>query len=632
VDRLLASPHYGERWGRHWLDVARYADTKGYLPGTETWLYPNAYTYRDYVIRALNEDLPYDQFILQQLAADCLPLGEDKRPLAALGFLTVGRRFLNDRVLINDDRIDVTTRGLMALSVNCARCHDHKFDPISTKDYYALYGVFNSSQEPDPPLSISPKAITDPYEAHNRKQRQAEKERENTILAQVARLRQVVEKTPESLPKEVRDILQRIRVRALPEEKDLPKLIPQFEAEAQARLQSLKTTIEELKKSPPPTPEFAMALQDSPNPGNARVFIRGNPGNPGEEVPRRFLTVLSGKDSKPFTQGSGRLELAQAIASKDNPLTARVMVNRVWMHHFGAGLVRTPGDFGTRGEPPTHPELLDWLAATFVAKEEGGRRKDDKGHPVTDGCGWSLKKLHRLIMLSNAYQMSSDFNPRNFAVDPDNRLLWRMNRRRLDLEALRDSLLYVAGRLDLTMGGKSVELTKPPYSTRRTVYGFIDRQNLQGLFRTFDFASPDTTVAQRYGTTIPQQALFMMNSPFVVEQARHLAKRLLEEKTHPSSAEGADVRREKQNLRPSASSTDSKSEDADRIRRLYRLLFGRAPTAEETAAGLKFVQQAVSPARQASLAPQQPASASRLDVWGQYVQVLLMTNEFYYVD
>lgn len=610
VDRLLASPRYGERWGRYWLDVARYADTKGYLPGTETWLYPNAYTYRDYVIRAFNEDLPYDQFILQQLAADLLPLGEDKRPLAALGFLTVGRRFLGDRILINDDRIDVTTRGFMALSVNCARCHDHKFDPISTKDYYALYGVFNSSNEPNPPLAISPKEITGPYEAHNSKIREAEKQREELVQAQVTRLRKLVETSPDSVPMPVRQVLQGIRVRALPEPKDLERLTPQFEADAQARLKSLQETIAALQKTMPPAPEFAMALQDAPNPSNARIFIRGNPGNLGEEVPRRFLAVLSRPDSRPFAQGSGRLELAQAIASKDNPLTARVLVNRVWLHHFGQGLVRTPGDFGTRGQPPTHPELLDWLAAAFTEREGlGVGERGSKDARTRYACGWSLKKLHRLIMLSNTYQMSSQHDPRHFAIDPDNLLLWRMNRRRLDLEALRDSLLYVAGRLDLTMGGKSVELTTAPYSTRRTVYGFIDRQNLQGLFRTFDFASPDSTVAQRYETTVPQQALFMMNSPFFAEQAKHLAQRALE------NSDGASV------------------SDTERLHRLYRLALGRTPTSEEVSDGLRFLRQASAPVREASLnSPPPSQTASSTGAWEQYAQVLLMTNEFYFVD
>jgi mono/diheme cytochrome c family protein len=586
VDRLLASPRYGERWGRHWLDVARYADTKGYS-FTEDSVYHNAYTYRDYVIRAFNEDLPYNQFILQQLAADRLPLGEDKRSLAALGFLTVGRRFLNDPVLINDDRIDVTTRGLMGLTVGCARCHNHKFDPIPTKDYYALYGVFASSVEPNPPLPISPRAISEPYEAQNEKLRTAEKQKTDTALAQVALLRQQLEKDPHSLPDKVKNTLQSLNVGAEPSDEQLKKLEPHFEAAARTQLQTLRTQIATLQKTMPPAPEFAMAMQDAPTPDEPYVFIRGNPNNRGDAVPRRFPLILASVDSKPFTQGSGRLELAQDIASKDNPLTARVLVNRVWLYHFGEGIVRTPSDFGARGEPPTHPQLLDYLAARFMAD------------------GWSIKKLHRLILLSSAYQENCQASPRAIALDPENRLLSHANRQRLDLEALRDSLLAVSGQLDTKMYGPSVELTTAPYSTRRTVYGYIERQNLQAMYRTFDFASPDTSNAQRHHTTVPQQALFMMNSPFVIEQAQHLARR---------------------------SEIMALPNDAARIRAVYRLLYGRVPTPEEAALGLAFLRQAGPQAATAALAQNKTGTSAPLTAWDKYVHTLLMTNEFSFVD
>ena len=303
------------------------------------------------------------------------------------------------------------------------------------------------------------------------------------------------------------------------------------------------------------------------------VFKRGNPNNRGEAVPRQYLEVLAGEQRKPFTQGSGRLELAQAIASRDNPLTARVMANRVWGWHFGAGLVRTPSDFGLRGEPPTHPQLLDWLAATLM------------------DSGWSIKKLHRVILLSNTYQQSSDVDAKRMNADPENRLLARMNRRRLDFEALRDSLLATANRLDDKMGGPPVEITKAPFVTRRTVYGFIDRQNLPGLFRTFDFASPDATVPQRYQTTVPQQALFLMNSPFVIEQAKAFANR-------------ADVVK--------------LTKLEERVERMARLAYGRAPDADEMAAAKKFLSA--------------PPSASKLTPWEEYAQVLLLANEFAFVD
>ena len=459
VDRLLNSPRYGERWARLWLDVARYADTKGYAV-EEDRNYYNAYTYRDWVIDAFNRDLPYDQFIVQQLAADRLPEvadGEDKHPLAALGFLTIGRRFLNNLPDIIDDRIDVTMRGFQGLTVTCARCHNHKFDPIPTQDYYSLYAVFASSIEVQAP--ISPPSVHDP------------------------------------------------------------------------------------------SPEFAMAMTDSSNPADGVVFKRGNPQNPGDPAPRRFLAALTkpGAEREHWTSGSGRLELAKSIASKDNPLTARVFVNRIWMHHFGAGLVRTPSDFGHQGERPTHPELLDFLAATFMEN------------------GWSIKKLQKMIVLSATYRQSSTVSRTVTDADPENRSLGRMNRRRLDLEQMRDTLMSASGQLDLSkVGGKSVDLWAQPFARRRAVYGFIERQNLPGIFKTFDFASPDSTNSRRFLTTVPQQALFFMNSPLTVEQARMVTER--------PEIEGA-------------------QDETQRVKRLYRLLFARMPSKDELAAGLAYLKQ-----------------------------------------
>jgi mono/diheme cytochrome c family protein len=535
IDKLLSLPQYGERWGRHWLDVARYADTRGYV-FTEERRFPYSYTYRDYVIKAFNDDLPYDQFVLQQLAADRLQLGDNRRPLAALGFLTLGRRFLNNQADIIDDRIDVTMRGLQAMTVGCARCHDHKFDPIPTKDYYSLYGVFASSVEPKEMPSLG-----EP------------------------------ERTPEYLAFEAELNKRLDAVKKFKEEH-------QAELDAKNRkfreeLKALESKVEAWRVTGPGSPPRAMALEDSPKSVNPVVFKRGNPNNRGDPVPRQYLEVLAGEHRKPFTDGSGRLELAQAIASRDNPLTARVMANRVWLWHFGAGLVRTPSDFGLRGEPPTHPELLDWLAATFV------------------DSGWSVKKLHRVILLSNTYQQSSDADAKCVAADPENRLLARANRQRLDFEALRDALLATAGRLDAKMGGPAVEITKAPFPTRRTVYGFIDRQNLPGVFRTFDFASPDATVPQRYQTTVPQQALFLMNSPFVIEQSKAFA------------------------ARPDVSKLATLEE---RIDRMHRLAYGRPGDADEVALAKKFLASA--------------KATDKLTVWEQYAQVLLLANEFAFVD
>jgi hypothetical protein len=705
VDRLLASPRYGERWGRYWLDLARYADTKGYVRLNENPNYPCAWTYRDYVIRAFNEDLPYDRFIVEQLAADRLELGQDRRALAAMGFLTLGERFINSQHDIIDDRIDVVTRGLLGLTVSCARCHDHKFDPIPTQDYYSLHGIFAGSLEPPvPPLIVLPsqesnyakylkelRARTDRFDrflqeqhakltatfraragdyllAGQKEEVQANflavmflvdvtKELNPVMVQRWARLlartrkahhpvlapwhalaalspTEFADKAPKLIagwsdnapqtnpivrealearpPRTLADaaacygtLFQRAdekwqaaikqnpaarllgdrdwdQIRDLLYGPDAPPDFPSAEIEdyffVDTKLQSLyhqqQRQVEDWIASPGAAPH-ALILEDAPTPYTPRVFRRGNPSNPGETVPRQFLEVLSGTQRRSFTQGSGRLELARAIADRGNPLTARVMVNRVWQHHFGAGIVRTPGDFGLRGEAPTHPELLDYLAARFMED------------------GWSLKKLHRLILLSSTYRQQSRDNKGARERDPDNALLWKMNRRRLDWEALRDSLLAVAGCLDATMGGPSVKLLQPPFSTRRSVYGFIDRQNLPGVLRTFDVALPDACNVQRHQTTVPQQSLFLMNSPFMKEQVRRLAAR-------PDLLQNPQLE--------------------SRIDALYRLLYSRGAAADETALALRFLGAAA------------PAQAGSLTPWEEYVQVLLLANEFSFID
>jgi hypothetical protein len=667
VDRLLASPRYGERWGRHWLDVARYADTKGYV-FEEDRHYPYAYTYRDYVIRAFNEDLPYNQFIKEQIAADLLPDTGDKRSLAALGYLTLGRRFVNNINDIIDDRIDVVCRGMMGLTVACARCHDHKFDPIPSRDYYSLYGVFASSMEPDqePLLGIeAPEKAREEYLVEHKKRLKERDEfrqdAERLIAAQLrsqsgdyllaaheaqhagdkpdvegvahahkldpdmlrrwmaglegwrqsqpaiftpwfafaalaendfpTRARELAAKFSANQdaalsinplvaqafagepPASMKDVAERYgklltnidrrwqedltaanwpAATALPDAAqeavrqilyaaDAPANLPRnefdrlYDVPTGQELRRLQRHIEELDASSAGAPPRAMALVDRPDPHDTHIFIRGSSDNQGPEAPREFLEVLSGPNRKPFQKGSGRLELAEAIASSDNPLTARVLVNRVWLHHFGGALVATPSDFGLRSNPPSHPELLDYLAARFM---EGG---------------WSIKKLHRLIMLSGAYQQSSENNDACAKVDPNNLLLWRMNRQRLEFEAMRDTLLAVSGRLDLTPGGHAVDITAPD-STRRTVYGYVDRQNLPDLFRAFDFASPDSSSPRRFYTTVPQQALFFMNSPFVIEQAKGFVDR------------------------PDFNSAFT---DQQRLRLLYQLAFQRDPSREE---------------------------------------------------
>ena len=625
IDRLLASPRYGERWARHWLDVARYSDTKGYVFQEER-RYPYSYTYRDWVIRALNEDLPYDQFLVQQIAADRLKLGEDKSALAAMGFLTLGRRFLNRLPDIIDDRLDVLCRGTMGLTVACARCHDHKFDPIPTKDYYSLYGVFASSIEPKdlPLLGIGqktpanlayetevatlqgevakyreerhakilaslqqPKTIADYLmAAHEAKSLKGDEslrslaQKKDLLAPMIERWKAYLEKTKDPLfapwrEKPGRESADRLAAELVKSEllkaPDSPTMVALADVEKfynradRDKQRQLENKVDALKATHPGAPQRAMAMEDGPI-QEPHVFVRGNPNNVGEKVPRQFLEILSPEKREPFKDGSGRLELARMIASKDNPLTARVIANRVWGFHFGGAIVRTPSDFGYRSDPPTHPELLDWLAIRFVQD------------------GWSLKKLHKLILCSAAWQQKSDDVAAYKEKDPDNRLVWKCSRQRLDFEAMRDSFLAVSGQLDLAMGGRSVPLSDNPtskqrqqaetivntvgdptqetFAKRRSVYLYIDRQNLPGTFRNFDFASPDTHSPQRYSTTVPQQALFLMNSPFITEQVGALVKR---------------------------PEIDGEREMDGRIRKLYRLLYGREAAAEELEVGRKFL-------------------------------------------
>lgn len=443
IDRLLASPHFGERWGRYWLDISRYADTKGYV-FTEDREYPDAWRFREWVIKALNNDMPYDEFLKRQLSADRMPGSDDPAQLAAMGYLTLGRRFLNNPHDIIDDRIDVVTRGMLGLTATCARCHDHKFDPIPTADYYSLYGVFASSDEP---------------------------------------------------------------------------------------------------KNEPST----LRLVDRANPVEPVIFQRGSPGNHGDAVPRRFLTALSAPDAPSFSDGSGRLELANSIANRNNPLTGRVAVNRVWMHLFDRGLVDSPSDFGVRTEPPTNPELLDYLTMSFVNN------------------GWSMKSLIRQIVTSETWQQCSDRRVDAEAVDPENRMFSRMNRTRLDFEAQRDAVLAVAGRLDPTIGGTSVDVTTDTGTGRRTIYARIDRQNFPGLFRTFDVASPDAHAAKRFQTTVPQQALFQLNSSFIMDRAAEISQ--------------------------TTKTAESPGDPSARIGLLFQTILRRQPTSLEIAQSSAFVTQ-----------------------------------------
>jgi hypothetical protein len=582
VDRLLASPQYGERWGRHWLDVARYSDTKGQVRRQrEDPAYPFAWSYRDYVIQSFNNDKPYNIFILEQLAADKLSTtARNPTNLAALGFLTVGDRFMGMPNDIINDRIDVVTKGFCALTVTCARCHDHKFDPIPTKDYYSLHGIFASCREPEIEPVISKTVAGPDYSDYYKKRMELQNEKE-TLEIKLRELRRT--RNREGLRQIQRDFRQN------------------------------QTAVARLELTHPAAPARAMVLEDIPRPHDSPVFIRGDAGNKGEIVPRRFVAVLSSTNRPAYTNGSGRVQLAFAIANTNNPVTARVMINRIWLHHFGEGFVPTPDDFGTMSEAPSHPELLDYLSSRFMQE------------------GWSIKKMHRLIMLSSVYQGSSASNPRYAQIDPGNRLLWRANVRRLEIEPLRDSLLAIGGTLDLTMYGRPVDLESEPYSNRRTIYGRIDRSDVPDVLLNFDFANPDLPSGRRFETTVPQQALFLMNSPLVIECAKHLV---------------------------ALADFTNCPDDETRIKFLYERIYQRPPRAEELQLGLEFVEQPQEPDKGPE--PVQPVSneleerkkmrpgqafrqqfrvkASQfkkrapLKTWEEYAHALLQANETTFVN
>jgi len=573
VERLLASPHYGERWGRHWLDHARYTDV------TASWVETRgqAWLYRDWVVRALNEDVPYDQFVKRQIATDLMPeTGPEDIP--ALGFFGLSpvywKELKLDPEIIKgvvaeewEERIDAFSRTFLGLTVACARCHDHKFDPVTMQDYYAIAGVFASSR------------MSDRYPLPETQAAEITKAR-----AEVARLEAQIQK-----------LSKKKKAKTTGGDEATPAAA---DSDPQQQIAALKEQIEQIRKATPlyDTP-VAMALDEAslyvlPNgpdgtkleykPGEPRdlpVFIRGNPSNPGKVVSRRFLEVLSPETPEPFTRGSGRLDLAEALFKEGAPLAARVIVNRVWAQHFGKGIVDTPSDFGTQGSPPSHPELLDDLAARFIE------------------AGWSLKWLHREIVLSATYQQSSRHDAAKIAADPNNRWLARMNRRRLDVEAWRDAMLFVSGELDPQIGGPAVELTASN-NVRRTLYGKVARRELNDMLRIYDFPDPSGHSPAREPTTTPLQQLFVLNSPFVQDRAASLAKRLR---------------------------GDGEADPEAQIRHAYRLLFARAATGREVEIGRRFL----SAPEDAAAKNGAPFSVSR---WTDYAQALLGSNEFLFVD
>ncbi len=711
VDRLLASPHYGERWGRYWLDVARYAEDD--VRSDVGVPYPNAWRYRDWVIKAFNEDMPYDLFVKAQIAGDLLREEIDGDKLVTgTGFFGLGPWYYDiaqppqARSDERNDRVDALSRGFLGLTVACARCHNHKYDPISMEDYYALAGVFASSEYEEYPLASRDAVLA--YKNHQKRIKRQESAIQEFLEAQtrqlsevlarqsaryvvaawrvlgpsklaladvadgqrldketlqrwtnylqgshrehhyleawnqllsrgenIKRVEEVAAKFQESVlavlseKKEIDEENRLLQAQAKPKENLEERLLPNafvtyddycpqcrialksiarekfilwselfaptidknnpsrgdigilcykdeklerfLGSESKSHMKEMRAELEQLKKTAPTEPPFLHGLKDSREPVDLKLHLRGSPYNLGTEVPRRFLAVLSDEQPVVFRRGSGRLELAQAVGG--HPLTARVMVNRIWHHHFGGGIVRTPSNFGQLGERPSHPELLEYLVSRFRES------------------GYSMKALHREIMLSATYQLSSDFSEPAFAQDPDNRLCWRANRRRLDAEALRDSILFVSGSLDPTLGGPSVELSDT--NCRRTVYSKISRFRINGVLRLFDFPDPSISSEQRNSTNVPLQGLFFLNSDWVSNPAQLLAKRLCADRSR--SVETA-------------------------IRMAYPIIYGREAAESEVRLGAAFLQES------------KQQAGGNLSLWQQYVQVLLSANEFIFVN
>ncbi len=555
VDRDLASPKYGERWGRYWLDLARYCD----IP--ESWRegQARAWLYRDWVVGVTNRDLPYDDFVRQQLAADLLP-GFQPSDAAALGFLGLSPTYWKELKLDHnvikqvvaeewEERIDALGSTFLGLTVACARCHDHKFDPITTQDYYALAGVLASIRLEDRPIIAADLAEV----------AQKGRDRVKELEEQAKKLRET-KPPPDDLAGQVAKIDEQIAaVKSSTPNYDTPLAYSVIEASLHVLPDGPSRTKLEYKASQP---------QD------VCVQIRGNAANVGPVVPRRFLAVLAKDSVATFQQGSGRCELAEAIVTDSAPLAARVIVNRVWKMHFGRGLVNTPSNFGIQGDRPTHPQLLDDLAARFVEH------------------GWSLKWLHRQLVLSATYQQTSNKDSARLAIDPDNIYLWRSLVRRLDVEAWRDAMLQGTGELDESLGGPSLELADDN-NRRRTLYGTVKRRELSDILRLHDFPDPVMHSSSRVPTTSPLQQLFVLNSPYIQKRSAALVQRL---------------------------QLEVGNDDQARIAHAYQVLLGRPASPAEISLGQSFLTSATTEGVE-------PAAA-----WRQYAQALLASNELLFVD
>ena len=613
VDELLQSPHFGERWGRHWLDVARYAESNGNVDNN---LFPHAWRYRDYVIAAFNADKPFDEFITEQIAGDLLPAAtsaERNSQLTATGLLalTSKPRPQNNpeyQMDLVSDQIEVATVAFMGLTVACARCHDHKFDPIPQQEFYALAAIFESSEMLfGPALNKNKNARVD----SGLHQLEAIATASPEFAAQAEQLKQKVDAAQEELKQFLaetrRELASTVKQASNGQpKKKKAKADKQAKFEAQlskpqrARLQELQDAVSQREKEleslqqSKPSAGSAMGVTDRKQPVEGRIRIRGESQKLGDAVPRGFVTVATlGEPPQIGDSHSGRLELAQWIASPDNPLTARVAVNRIWRHLFGRGLVSTVDNFGALGEPPTHPELLDHLASQFVRD------------------GWSVKRLIRSMVLSRTYQLASASDPRAMEADPNNTLYWRHDARRLDGESLRDAILLVSGALDRNPGDGSIVSEEGPIEVRngidrkfsqyesshRSVYLPIVRNAEPEFLVTFDLPDTELVVGDRSVTTVPAQSLFLLNSPWVVDRARGFAERVMGGTHEP---------------------------DAHRIDRAWRTAFGRAATTDEQQRTLAYLQSARNRTDNSADVDQQ--------AWLLVCQALIASAEFRYVQ
>ena len=582
IDRLLASPAYGERWGRHWLDVARYADSNGL---DENVAFGNAWRYRDYVVNSFNADKPFDRFVQEQIAGDLLPAeGTPQRheQLTALGFLSIGPKLLAepDKVKLEmdliDEQIETLGRAFLGMTIGCARCHDHKFDPLPTADYYALAAIFKSTRTMDDLKTI---AKWHEPEVATPAERAVVEAHQKQVVEQKAAIAKLVASANKSL----------VTDKGLKEVPKTPET--QYPTNTVAELKQLREALATLEKDAPELPS-TMGVMDATNIVKALpIHIRGSHLTLGQPAPRGFPQVMqvANRRAEMPAQQSGRLELARWLASAEHPLTARVMVNRIWRWHFGQGLVGSTDNFGVLGDRPSHPELLDWLAHRFIAE------------------GWSVKAMHRLIMSSAAYQRATrpTADTRRSVVDSENRLLSHFPLRRLEAEEIRDAVLFVAGSLDRTMGGKTIPVKNREFffnhtskdattydSPRRALYLPVVRNNVYDLFEQFDFPDPAVPNGNRNATVVAPQALLMLNSDLVGKAAEKFAVGLLA----------------------------SVSDDTRRIELAYQKAYARPPTAKELARAKKF------------LADFKPDSAASPNAWTVLCQSLLAANEFIYLN